>query len=104
MPSPPGPQSAPDVSVGGDGSFVVVWQGYGEGSDYSDVFARRFASNGTPQGDEFQVNAPVAAGSSDGAAAVAATASGSSSSGTTTRTSSRAASTPPARRSAIPFR
>ncbi|HSQ00388.1 MAG TPA: hypothetical protein VL049_24475 [Candidatus Dormibacteraeota bacterium] len=71
----PGPQSAPDVSVGGDGSFVVVWQGYGEGSDYGDVFARRFAKDGTPQGDEFQVNEPVA-GSYEGAAAVAETASG----------------------------
>ncbi|MFN8640840.1 MAG: hypothetical protein U0802_03965, partial [Candidatus Binatia bacterium] len=70
-----GPQSVPDVSVGADGSFVVVWQGYGPGGDDGDVFARRFASNGSAQGGEFQVNDPVA-GSYEGAAAVATTASG----------------------------
>ena len=70
-----GPQSAPDVSVGGDGSFVVVWQGYGPGSDYSDVFARRFANTGAAQGNEVQVNEPVD-GSFEGAPKVAATSSG----------------------------
>jgi hypothetical protein len=70
-----GEQSTPDVSVGGDGSFVVVWQGEGPNSDFSDVFARRFASTGAPQGSEFQVNAPVS-GSYEGAAAVAKTSSG----------------------------
>jgi hypothetical protein len=71
----PGPQALPDVSAAGDGGFVVVWQGYGDGGDYGDVFARRFAGSGTPQGGEFQVNEPVA-GSYEGAAAVASTASG----------------------------
>src|SRR5436190_7825159 len=62
-----------DVSAASDGTFVAVWQA--EGSDDSDIFARRFASDGTPQGGEFQVNAPVV-DSYEGAAAVADTASG----------------------------
>ncbi len=70
-----GEQSTPDVSVGGDGSFVVVWQGYGPNGDYGDVFARRFTSAGAPPGSEFQVNAP-ARGSYEGAAAVADVTSG----------------------------
>ena len=45
-------------SDGGDG-FVVVWESYGSsGSDSSDlsIQARRFAADGTPAGDDFQVN------------------------------------------------
>ena len=41
-----GPQGAPAVAVGADGGFVVVWQGYGEGGDYQDIFARRYDSAG----------------------------------------------------------
>lgn len=68
-----GPQTAPDVCAAADGSFVGVWQA--EGSDESDIFARRFAGDGTSQHDEAQVNAPLP-GSFEGAAAVAHTGSG----------------------------
>ncbi|MGH7790258.1 MAG: hypothetical protein ACRERC_25545, partial [Candidatus Binatia bacterium] len=63
-----GPQEAPAVAVGADGGFVVVWQGYGEGGDYQDVFARRYDNAGAALGGEFQVN--TASALLEGAAAV----------------------------------
>ena len=49
-----GYQDRPDVTVAADGSFVVAWtSGY---SYEADVFARRFDSNGAPEGGDFQVN------------------------------------------------
>src|SRR5262245_22491388 len=72
-----GPQGVPAVSSAADGSFVVVWQGYGDNSqdgDYSDIFARRYSNTGTPLGSQFEVNLPLVG--FEGAAAVATTASG----------------------------
>jgi hypothetical protein len=43
------------VAMDGDGRFVVAWHGQGSG-DGEGVFARRFASDGTPLGDQFLVN------------------------------------------------
>jgi hypothetical protein len=43
------------VAARDTGDFTVVWQGYGDGSDYG-VFGRRFGSSGDPLGAEFQVN------------------------------------------------
>ena len=52
-------QRSPAVSgIGTSGSFVVAWQSRyqdGGGNNYS-VFGQRFASDGTAQGSEFQVN------------------------------------------------
>ncbi len=45
----------PGVCCSAAGDFVVAWTQYGSGGG-ADVFGRRFASNGTPQGTEFQVN------------------------------------------------
>ncbi len=48
-----------DVGVGEDGGFVVTWTSHGStgsDSDYQSVQARRFAADGTPLGDDFQVN------------------------------------------------
>ncbi len=47
------------VAVAGEGHFVVLWQSYGSpGNDgsLSSAQARRFASDGTAIGDQFQVN------------------------------------------------
>jgi hypothetical protein len=47
-----------DVSAGEDG-FVVTWTSYGSSggdNDGESVQARRFATDGTPLGDDFQVN------------------------------------------------
>jgi hypothetical protein len=53
-------QVLPAVSGADDGSFVVVFASYGaddpEDAATAGVFARRFAANGSPLGDEFQVN------------------------------------------------
>jgi large repetitive protein len=51
-------QSEPAITVLSDGTFVVTWTSTGQDNDggYSGVFAQRFAANGTPLGDEFQVN------------------------------------------------
>jgi hypothetical protein len=43
------------IAMASDGDFVLAWHGDG-GASFSDVFARRFASGGTPVGGEFQVN------------------------------------------------
>ena len=52
-------QSGPSVAAGADGDFVVVWQSTGSfGTDTSpqSIQGQRYASNGSPQGGEFQVN------------------------------------------------
>jgi hypothetical protein len=49
-------QNVPVVAVGQAGEFVVTWTGgQHDGSSFG-VFARRFGSNGTALGAEFQVN------------------------------------------------
>jgi hypothetical protein len=52
-------QRSPAVAVTPDGDFVVTWGSLGSyGTDSSDqsIQARRYASDGTPLGGEFQVN------------------------------------------------
>jgi hypothetical protein len=66
-----GPQAAPAIGVAADGRFVVVWEGYGDGGDDGDVWARAYSSTGVAGTTEFQVNDAVAQ-VSEGAAAVAA--------------------------------
>ncbi len=48
-------QSRPSVAVGLGGEFVVVWESYVGPSVYFAIRGRRFASNGIPQGTEFQL-------------------------------------------------
>jgi hypothetical protein len=70
-----GYQSFPTVSMDPSGGFVVAWQ---SGDYYSEpdgsgtgIVARRFASTGTPLGDEFQVNSYTTDDQRGPAAAVA---------------------------------
>ena len=53
-----GDQSSPSVARGAAGHFVVVWQSEGSpGTDSTDsIQARRYAPDGSPLGDQFQVN------------------------------------------------
>ena len=51
-----GYQWLPRVAAGGNGDFVVVWQSQGQDGDGYAVMARRFAPDGTPRDNEFQVN------------------------------------------------
>lgn len=55
----PGRQGGPSVSVASDGGFTVVWDGYGSGENddaFGSIQGQHFASNGSPVGDEFEVN------------------------------------------------
>ncbi|MCB1008764.1 MAG: hypothetical protein KDB94_07700 [Acidobacteria bacterium] len=51
-----GEQYTPDVDSDAGGNFVVVWESFGQDGSGSGVFARRFAPDGTPLGDELQAN------------------------------------------------
>lgn len=53
-----GYQFEAEIATDAAGNFVVVWRrtgGSGAG-DYGDIFGQRFTANGSPVGDEFQVN------------------------------------------------
>jgi hypothetical protein len=51
-------QSVPSVASAADGDFVVVWQSYGSANDAGSfsIQGQRYASDGSAQGGEFQVN------------------------------------------------
>ncbi len=49
-------QVAAAVGRQSDGSFIVVWNSYGQDGDRWGVFARRYDPSGTALGSEFQVN------------------------------------------------
>ncbi|HEV8268521.1 MAG TPA: hypothetical protein VGR00_09820, partial [Thermoanaerobaculia bacterium] len=61
-------QQAPRAGVDAAGNFVVVWTSYGGQDGYErGIFGQRYASDGTPRGGEFLVNA-FTTGRQDGAA------------------------------------
>lgn len=49
-------QQAPAIAMDKNNNYVVVWEGYGVGSLYNDIYARRYNSLGEPQGNSFKVN------------------------------------------------
>jgi len=49
-------QRSPAVAADATGNFVVVWTDDGQDGSAYGVFGQRYASDGTPQGAEFQVN------------------------------------------------
>src|SRR5262245_2925772 len=49
-------RNLPSVASDNAGNFVVVWSSYGQDGAGDGVFGQRYASNGVPQGAEFQVN------------------------------------------------
>ncbi len=49
-------QNIPRVARHSLGSFVVVWESYGQDGDDTGVFAQRYDSSGVAQGPEFRVN------------------------------------------------
>ena len=51
-----GHQETAAIAMDNQGNFVVVWESDGQEEDVASVFARRFLADGTPQGDEFQIN------------------------------------------------
>jgi hypothetical protein len=44
---------SPSVAVDGQGGFVVAWNGFDPGSDFSRVFARRYGPSGAARGGPF---------------------------------------------------
>ena len=50
-----GMQEKPAIAMNSSGQFVIAWSGNGAG-DVDGVFLRRFAADGTPQGNEVRVN------------------------------------------------
>jgi hypothetical protein len=50
-----GHQHRPSVAADSAGNFIVVWEGYRDGS-YTEIFGQRYDVSGTPQGGEFRVN------------------------------------------------
>jgi len=72
-----GYQVQPAVAARADGGFVVVWESagsYGTDTSNSSVQGQRYASDGTAEGSEFQVNSYTTGGQS--VPAVASTAAG----------------------------
>jgi hypothetical protein len=53
-------QGYQSVATAPDGSFVVVWDSYGQDGDSYGVFAQRYAADGSPSGSEFMVNKTTA--------------------------------------------
>jgi hypothetical protein len=57
-------QNSPQVAVDASGSFVIGWVSWNGEGEFFDIMARRFARDGTPQDDEFQVNSGENTGTS----------------------------------------
>jgi hypothetical protein len=56
-------QESPAVAMAADGSFVVVWESYGQDSSNSGgIFAQRYDAAGAPAGGEFRVNSYTTGG------------------------------------------
>lgn len=49
-------QTSPDISIDGDGNFLITWTNEGDGVAEDDIFARQFRVDGRPLTSEFRVN------------------------------------------------
>ena len=49
-----------DIAMDAAGSFVVVWDSYGQDGDSGGIFGQRFGADGSPIGSEFQINTSTA--------------------------------------------
>jgi hypothetical protein len=56
-----GDQTLPAIGVFGDDGYVITWSGSGA-ADPDGIYARRFASDGTPEASDFHVNIDKTAG------------------------------------------
>ncbi len=54
-------QLTPSVAKNFDGSFVVVWDSFGDGGSEQGILGQRFTADGNPMGDEFSVNSATVA-------------------------------------------
>ncbi len=53
-------QTDPDVSINGNGDFIIVWDSWFQDGSDRGVYGQRFEANGTPFGGEFRINATTA--------------------------------------------
>lgn len=63
-------QTNPAVAIGSDGRFTVVWTSLGSelgDAEKTSVHGRRFAADGSPLGDPFQISSTTAVGRQHGA-------------------------------------
>jgi len=51
-----GVQTTAAITMDSDGDFAVAWTGYDENWENPQIYARRYASNASPQGPDFRVN------------------------------------------------
>ncbi len=65
-----GTQKSSDVAADASGNYVVVWESLDQDDDLVGVFARQFLPDGTPVGDEFQVNTTTVGAQSNPSVAV----------------------------------
>ena len=49
-------QSSPSVTALSDGGWLVTWHSSGQDGSYHGIYAQRYAADGSPVDDEFQVN------------------------------------------------
>lgn len=49
-------QASPAVAMDADGDFVVVWQSDYQEAELAEIYAQRYAADGTPRGSETRVN------------------------------------------------
>ncbi|GAI58892.1 unnamed protein product, partial [marine sediment metagenome] len=49
-----------DIAMDAAGSFVVVWDSYGQDGDSGGIFGQRFGADGNSIGSEFQINTGTA--------------------------------------------
>lgn len=59
-PQDEGDYASSNIATDKDGNFVIVWDGENQDSETGlDIYARRYARDGTPQGDQILVNTTV---------------------------------------------
>ncbi|MEM8601472.1 MAG: T9SS type A sorting domain-containing protein [Bacteroidota bacterium] len=63
-------QQKPGVAMDADGDFVVIWESFGQDGDGWGVFGQRYAADGAPLGNEFQVNTYTTSSQSEAAVAM----------------------------------
>ncbi|MGF1581080.1 MAG: matrixin family metalloprotease [Gemmataceae bacterium] len=60
-----GNQDDPDVAMDANGNFVVVWESWGQDDNGNEIYAQRFADDGTKIDGEFQVNTETSSNQDD---------------------------------------
>ena len=49
-------QEYPDVAIGADGGYLIVWESHGQDNSFAGVYGRLYDSAGVAVGDEIEIN------------------------------------------------